>query len=180
MKTRLGGVPMRVPIPPILQEYAMLNIKVIEKFFAASAPNSFSILRTIAKPIGSIIRAVAVFDIHIERNAVAMINPTTIEAGLPPKVLIIFKAILLCKSHSSIANASRNPPKNRKITELIYSPAISSPVKIPNKGKRIRGIKDVAASGIASVIHQIAIKTAIAAVYVTFRLEESRLIKNKM
>jgi hypothetical protein len=105
-----------------------------------------------------------VFDIHIDKKAVATINPITIDEGLPPKRLIILSAILLCRSHSSIASASKNPPRKRKITELKYDEAIASPPRTPIRGKRTKGSKDVAASGIASVIHQIAIKDATAAV----------------
>jgi hypothetical protein len=165
-KARLGGVPISVAIPPRLHAYAMLNNNVMEKFLVVSSPNSFSILRIIANPIGSIIKAVAVFDIHIDKKAVAAIKPTTIEFGLPPKRLIILKAILLCRSHSSIARASKKPPRKRNITELKYEEAISSLPITPIRGNRIKGIKAVAARGIASVIHQIAIKDATAAVIV--------------
>jgi len=56
----------------------------------------------------------------------------------------------------------RNPPRKRKIIELIYEDAISSVDKIPVNGKKMIGINDVAASGIASVIQRIAISAAIA------------------
>ena len=61
-------------------------------------------------PMGSIITAVAVFDIHMERNAVATIKPKMILETLVPIILIIFNAIRLCKFHFSIAMASIKPP----------------------------------------------------------------------
>jgi hypothetical protein len=84
------------------------------------------------------------------------------DEGLPPKIKIIFKAILLWRFHSSIAMAIRNPPRKRKIMEFIYEDAISSVDKIPVSGKKIIGINEVAASGIASVIQSTAISAAIA------------------
>jgi len=100
----------------------------------------------------------------MDKNAVEIINPITIETGLPPRIFITVNAIRLCRPQSSIANASKNPPRKRKITELKYDEAISSPPITPYKGKRIKGNNEVAASGIASVIHQTAIKTATDAV----------------
>jgi hypothetical protein len=85
-----------------------------------------------------------------------------IDAGLPPKIRIILRAILLCRFHSSIAIAIRNPPRKRNMIELIYDDAISSVDKIPVKGKKIIGINEVAARGIASVIQSTAINSAIA------------------
>jgi hypothetical protein len=79
-----------------------------------------------------------------------------------------------------MAKASKNPPRKRNITELKYDEAISSPFKTPIKGKSIKGNNEVAASGIASVIHQIAINAATAAVKVTLGFEESRLVKKIM
>jgi hypothetical protein len=105
-----------------------------------------------------------VLDIHIESKAPDAINPIIIDVGVPPNIVIILKAILLCKDHSSIAIAIRKPPRNKKIIELMYEDAISSDDKIPVSGKNINGINEVAASGIASVIQSIAIKTAIAAI----------------
>ena len=68
----------------------------------------------IAIPIGSIITEVAVFEIHIDKNAVANINPSiTLRASIPIKEIILI-AILLCKFHFSIPIAIKNPPKYRK------------------------------------------------------------------
>jgi hypothetical protein len=56
----------------------------------------------------------------------------------------------------------------------MYDDAISSVDIIPVIGKNIRGIKEVAAKGSASVIHNIAIKTAIAAIVFTCGLVGSK------
>ena len=69
----------------------------------------------IAIPIGSIITEVAVFEIHMERNAVAIMNPKMILFTLVPMNWIIFKAILLCKFQRSIAIANIKPPIYKKI-----------------------------------------------------------------
>ena len=42
----------------------------------------------------------------------------------------------------------------------MYEPEITEPDKTPRRGKKTKGTKDVAAIGKASVIHQIAIRTA--------------------
>ncbi len=74
------------------------------------------IVAMIAIAIGIIIIAVAVFDIHIERNAVAIINPRIRRLGLVPVILIIFNAILLWSPHLCIDMAMIKPPRKRKIT----------------------------------------------------------------
>ena len=81
----------------------------------------------------------------------------------------------LCNSHLSILSAIINPPKNKNIIEFIYELAISSPESRPNKGKKTNGISEVAASGTASVTHQMAINAAIAAIMVTLLFAGSRL-----
>ena len=150
------------------REYAIPNKTDFEKFFVSSLPNSFSIFVITASAIGSIITAVAVFEIHIDRKAPENINPNKIEFAVPPNIEIIFRAIRLCNPQFSMAIASINPPINRKITEFIYDPEISEPDKTPSSGKKTNGTNDVAAIGKASVIHQIAIRTATAATLPTF------------
>jgi len=49
----------------------------------------------IAIPMGSIMMAVAVLDIHMDRNAAAIMNPSTILAGPPPTTRMIQSAIRL-------------------------------------------------------------------------------------
>ena len=70
--------------------------------------------------IGTIIIAVAEFDIHMERNAVAIMNPRISLEGLVPVIEIIFSAIRLCRFHLCIAIAIIKPPIKRKITLSAY------------------------------------------------------------
>lgn len=82
---RLGGVPIRVAIPPMLAEYATDSISANEKFaldFSSAIPSSARD-RT-AKAIGSIIIAVAVFEIHADRTAVEIMKPRISRRGLSP------------------------------------------------------------------------------------------------
>ena len=72
----------------------------------------------IAMAIGIIIIAVAVFDIHIERNAVATMNPSTRRFGLVPTIRMICRAIRRCRFHRCIDMAMMNPPRKRKITSF--------------------------------------------------------------
>ena len=65
---------------------------------------------TIAIPIGSIITVVAVFEIHIDRAAVATMNPRMMLFTFVPISRIIFSAMRLCSPHFSIPIASRKPP----------------------------------------------------------------------
>ena len=70
---------------------------------------------TTAKATGSIIIVAAVFEIHIDKKAVAIINPNIIFFRLLPTLFSIITAILLCKFHFSIAIDKMNPPMNKKI-----------------------------------------------------------------
>ena len=62
--------------------------------------------------------AVAVFEIHIERNPAATMNPSTIREGPPPIVRMILRAMRLCRFHFSIVRAIMKPPRNRTIVLL--------------------------------------------------------------
>ena len=116
------------------------------------------------RAMGIIIMVVAVFDIHMERKAVANMNPISILPGLMPKNIKTLIAMRLCKFHRSMARAIKKPPKNRKIKWLKYIAEMVFPSTTPNNGKSTTGSSAVAASGMASVIHQIAINIAIASV----------------
>ena len=74
--------------------------------------------RIIARPIGTIITAVAVFEIHIDKNADAIINPKIILDGPEPTTWMIFKAILRCRFHFSIVRAIMKPPMKSTIMLL--------------------------------------------------------------
>ncbi len=63
-----------------------------------------------ASPIGSIITEVAVFDIHIERKAVAIMKPRIIFRTSVPIRLMIDRAMRLWRFHLSIAMAMMKPP----------------------------------------------------------------------
>ena len=137
-----------------------------------------------ARKIGTIIIAVAVFDIHMDKNAAVAMNPITILEGPPPMSRMIRRAIRLCKFHFSIVRAIIKPPKKRKIVLLIYIGAVVLPFKMPKTGKRIMGSSAVAKRGIASVTHQVAISAVTAAIRVTAGLsgsksKNSRIVKNK-
>ena len=71
------------------------------------------ILKITAVAIGNIIIAVAVLDTHMDKNAVAIINPPIKAFGEVPTTEIIVSAIRLCKFHFSNASANINPPINK-------------------------------------------------------------------
>ena len=50
----------------------------------ARSPKRSSTCSTMARPMGTIITAVAVFEIHMERKAAATMKPSTMRAGPPP------------------------------------------------------------------------------------------------
>ena len=88
---------MGVAIPPIDALKAIDNINAFPKIlfsFSAVLFKSF-IFFMIAIPIGNIITAVAVFEIHIDKNAVAIINPRITFLTSVPIMLTILSAILL-------------------------------------------------------------------------------------
>jgi hypothetical protein len=89
---------------------------------------------------------------------------------------MIQSAILLCSIHFFMVRAIMKPPINKKIVLFIYMGAVALPFKIPSKGYRIKGRRAVADKGIASVIHQIAIRTATAAMRVTIGFSGSKSI----
>jgi hypothetical protein len=53
--------------------------------------------------MGSIITEVAVLEIHMDKKAVAIINPKMIFRTSEPIILMMFKAMRLCRFHFSIA-----------------------------------------------------------------------------
>ena len=111
-KSRFGGVPTRVPVPPILAEYAMHNIRAGAKL-EISAPISFS-RYNIAIPIGSIISVVELLDVHIDNIPVAIMKLSMIFGRLVPTALMVDNAIRLCKLLVSMALATKNAPNIRR------------------------------------------------------------------
>ena len=91
--TRLGGVPISVPVPPIFAAYAIASIII----FLCFAPNSTKT----ASSIGIIMAVLAVLLIHIDRIAVGSMNPRrtmrgelpTNKSTLKPTLLNNYKAI---------------------------------------------------------------------------------------
>ena len=115
-------------------------------------------------PIGSIITVEAVLLIHMLKPAVASMNPAIRRVGCVPAPRTVSSAMRRCKFHFSTARAIMNPPRKRKMNLFAYGGAAWLRSKTPVNGKRISGRSDVTGSGTASVIHQTAISTAMAAV----------------
>jgi hypothetical protein len=104
-----GGEPTIVPKPPRLAEYA------IPSSTNTNVPRS-SLLSTcvkIPRASGSIIAVVAVFEIHIDKNAVTPKINSTAVLSLPPDNERIFSAIFLSSFCTCNAAAKAKPPKKR-------------------------------------------------------------------
>ena len=100
-------------------------------------------------------------------KAVAIIKPKIMLITLVPIILIMLRAILLCKFHFCMAIAIINPPTYKKTYLCPKDAVVSDNSSPPVRGNNTIGIRAVTAIGIASVIHQIAIqivdaKTALA------------------
>lgn len=118
-----------------------------------------------ARPMGIIITVVAVLEIHMDKNAVAIINPRMRRFGVSPMTAMITRAILLWRCHRCMAKAMKNPPMNRKMRGLAYGAAAVFASEICKRGKNATGRRDVAGMGMASVIHQVAMRSAMAAIF---------------
>ena len=69
-----------------------------------------------AMPIGTIIVAVAVFEIHSETNAVAARKPSEQpRAARVPIARMMASAMRRCRSHCCMAAAMHMPPMKRKM-----------------------------------------------------------------
>ena len=96
MATKIGlvGVPTRVATPPIEAENEMPRRMDLKKLnFLLPESSLISLIN--APAMVTIISVVAVFDIHMERNPVAKINPRRIPFALLPTFEMIVRAILL-------------------------------------------------------------------------------------
>ena len=71
---------------------------------------ALSSLSSIARPIGSIINVVELFEVHIDKNPVAIIKPSITLFLLVPMIRIVKRAILLCSWFVSIALATKKAP----------------------------------------------------------------------
>ena len=117
-RERFGGVPTSVAIPPAEQAYAIPSMIDTEKARVRPRPNCSSMRRMTASPTGTIMIAVAVFEIHMERKAAASMKPSTMRAGPPPTARMTQRAIRRCTSHFSIVSAIMKPPRKRTIVLL--------------------------------------------------------------
>ena len=92
---RFGGVPISVAIPPMEAEKAIARKSDFANgaIISGSPVNSSSFV-IIARAFGTIVSAVAVLEIHIERKAVTTIMPSKRSLGLNPKMRTVFSAIL--------------------------------------------------------------------------------------
>ncbi len=111
----LGGVPIRVPSPPMLAAYAMPSSKATSNVptFAptASTPPRDRAMTDVA--IGNIITTVAVLLTHMLMNAVPAMNPHMRFAGRVPTTARMDSARRRCSPQLSSAIARRNPPRKR-------------------------------------------------------------------
>ena len=105
----LGGVPTRVAIPPRFAAYAVPSSNATGN----RGFRSTSILSNTDMAMGSIIKVVAVFEIHMLNPAVANMNPASNRRGCPPASTKMFKANRRCSCHRSKARAMRKPPMNK-------------------------------------------------------------------
>ena len=116
-----------------------------------------------AAAIGSIITAVAVFEIHMLANADTNRKASTVRRGSVPTIRSVTKANRRCSSQRSSVAASRNPPRKRKITGSAYATATARSVPRPATGSTTSGSRAVASRGITALSHQNAIQSAIPA-----------------
>ncbi len=113
-------------------------------------------------PMVTIIMVVAVLLIHIDRNAVASMNPSTRRAGAVPTRPITCSAIRRCRFQRSMVTAIMKPPMKRYTRWLAYDSVTVAAGMTPREGNTTMGSRAVAGMGMASLIHQIAIHTATA------------------
>jgi hypothetical protein len=111
-KIRFVGVPIGVPMPPSDAAYATPSS------VASAVRFSFPSPLTTATAMGVIIRVVAVFEIHIDRNAVTRITANTIRRGSVPTRLSAKNAMRRCSPQRSNVAETRKPPRKRKTAEL--------------------------------------------------------------
>ena len=114
----------------------------------------------IESAIGSIITAVAVLDIHIDKNAVTSIIAKICKLGFLPAYNMVLSAIRLCNPHRSIAIEIKNPPKNKNISGCAYGAATLFIASISASGDITKGSKAVAGIGTTSLTHHDAIQNA--------------------
>ncbi len=108
----LGGLPTRVPMPPMLAEKATPSSTYIQVRRCSSSGSGAS--RPSAS--GSIIAAVAVLLIHIDRKAVSQNSQRTARPKLAPARRSTCPAIQRSRPWRCRPAASAKPPRKRKTT----------------------------------------------------------------
>ena len=103
----LGGVPMGVPIPPMLAATGIPRVKAIRPL-----PSGGRALKTGVKNVRVII-AVAVFDRNIEKTPVIKMNPNSTFSDLLPNVFNKVLASNTSRPALLAAIARMKPPKKR-------------------------------------------------------------------
>ena len=97
----------------------MPSMRATENVWVRSWPNSSSIWSTIARPMGIIITAVAVLEIHMDRNAAANMKPRMMRsAPAPDGADDRQSAIRRCRFHFSMVRAIMKPPRNSTMVLL--------------------------------------------------------------
>jgi hypothetical protein len=117
-------------------------------------------------PIGIIMTAVAVLEIHIETAAVETSMPRSRRLGSVPMARMMWTAMRRCRPHCSMPAPMVMPPRKRKM----YAPTKGSkeplrlfarpPPNTPKTGNSTSGTHAVTAIGTASVSHQRAMSAA--------------------
>lgn len=158
VKIKLGGVPISVAIPPIEAEKAIDRKSDFENGSTeAGSPVISSSLVTMASALGTIVRAVAVFDIHIDKKAVTIMIPHNKTRGFKPKIRTVLSAIRECRFHLTIAVEKIKPPrKTNEVSENIDE-ATAEAVETANNGSKNTGKNAVITIGIGSKIHHNAV-----------------------
>lgn len=108
-----GGVPIRVPIPPRLAAKAMARPRPALNLLSFDGSEAM-----IGATSANIIAVVAVLDMNIENNAVAIIIMIMNGFGLPLDLETKNLEIVLSKPYFSIATAIMNPPKKIRMIGL--------------------------------------------------------------
>ena len=152
--TKLGGVPMGVPIPPTLAAKAIPRRR-------GTLRASLRLFWMTAMAIGSIIRVVAVLEIHILRKAVATMKPRMRNFSPGGQALTIIKAIRRWAPLFSMALDKRKPPSRRRTSGCPYFSPTTLGSRIPKSGSKERGRREATGMGTASKIHQRAVHRAI-------------------
>jgi|GEM_PF-3035820 len=134
-----------------------------KRFWFFIPPTVSAVSMSTEVPMGSITTAVAVLDTHMDIKPVASMKPKMMRFGLVPTTLTTISARRRCRFQRCRPNAMRKPPMKRKIVADAYGEETSLNGATPASGNTAIGIKAVAASGIASVIHHAPMSTVVAA-----------------